>query len=640
MQGKIINGFELKSLLGRGGMAEVWYAENEIGKPAAVKILNEDLSHNAQTVDRFHNEAVVMVKLDHPNIRQVYGYGTIDGRPCIVMEYLEGNDLKARMKRGQRFAQEELERWWNQLVSALNYTHTQGIVHRDIKPSNIFIDKKGDVKLLDFGIAKVRESVLMTQTGAMMGTLMYMSPEQVQDSKHIGPESDIYSLAVTFIHLLTGKAPYDSTTSNDYAIRKGIVEQELDLSALPPSWRGFLKPYLAKEPAKRPVLQAFQATIDTSPDDDDGTIGDEKPVSPKSPRSGLDPLSTTPNGKPGPKKGLWIGIAAATVVVLLALLLKPKNEPVSTDPDTQAYEACQTVEDYRAYMRDYGRNALHYADAKAFVEQYMADSTEQELQRKAIEETKMVEDSCYMACVTITACDGYLKAYPEGRYVTEVQNKIVELKKNAPKNGSHNGHEYVDLGLPSGTLWATCNIGASSPEGYGNYYAWGETKTKSVYNWETYKYAKGDYKKLIKYCNKSDYGDNGFTDNLNSLQAGDDPATSNWGSGWRTPSKAQWDELLQNTTNKWTKQNGVKGRLFTSKKNSQKLFLPASRDRYDSKPYYDYGSYGCYWSRSLCTDEPNIAWHLWLSASYDDFYMSNDGFYRNIGYSVRPVYER
>ena len=85
MQGKTINGFELKRLLGVGGMAEVWYAENEIGKPAAVKILNEALSHNTQIVERFRNEAVVMVKLDHNNIRQVYGYGTIDGRPTIVM---------------------------------------------------------------------------------------------------------------------------------------------------------------------------------------------------------------------------------------------------------------------------------------------------------------------------------------------------------------------------------------------------------------------------------------------------------------------------------------------------------------------------------------------------------------------------
>lgn len=351
MQGKTINGFELKSLLGRGGMAVVWYAENEIGKPAAVKILNEDLSHNAQIVDRFRNEAVVMVKLDHPNIRQVYGYGTIDGCPCIIMEYLEGDDLKARMKRGQRFTQEELERWWNQLVSALNYTHAQGIVHRDIKPSNIFIDKKGDVKLLDFGIAKVRESISMTQTGAMMGTLMYMSPEQVQDSKHLDYRSDVYSLAVSYVHLLTGKAPYDSNTSNDFAIRKGIVEQELDLSAVPTAWRAFLKPYLAKESSERPALRAFEA-VPQMPlaDEDEGTIVEDisKNSSPETPKPapkethsgrlpmgvsegrGIEsPLSPTPKDtippKPKSRKVLWITLAVAIVAIAIVLLAWPKK---------------------------------------------------------------------------------------------------------------------------------------------------------------------------------------------------------------------------------------------------------------------------------------------------------------------------
>ena len=185
MQGKSISGYTLQRLLGTGGMAEVWYAENKIGKKAAVKLLLPKLCQDENVVSRFLTEAKVMVELNHPNIRQVYDYGDIDGRPAIVMEYLDGSDLKARLKRGQRFTQEELVKWWNQLVDALNYTHKKGIVHRDIKPGNIFVDREGDVKLLDFGIAKVRDSVSKTQTGQKLGTLMYMSPEQVKDSKHI-----------------------------------------------------------------------------------------------------------------------------------------------------------------------------------------------------------------------------------------------------------------------------------------------------------------------------------------------------------------------------------------------------------------------------------------------------------------------
>ena len=258
MQGKKISGYTLQHLLGTGGMAEVWYAENKIGKKAAVKLLLPKLCQDENVASRFLTEAEVMVKLNHPNIRQVYDYGDIDGRPAIVMEYLDGDDLKTRMKRGQRFTEAELEHWWDQLVDALDYTHQKGIVHRDLKPGNIFVDRESNIKLLDFGIAKVRESLSSTQTGQKLGTLMYMSPEQVKDSKHIDYHTDIYSLAVTFVHLLTGKKPYDSDTSSDFEISEQIVYKPLDLSGVPTSWQGFLAPYLEKDPQKRPALRCFE----------------------------------------------------------------------------------------------------------------------------------------------------------------------------------------------------------------------------------------------------------------------------------------------------------------------------------------------------------------------------------------------
>ena len=258
MQGKTINGFTLQRLLGTGGMAEVWYAENKIGKKAAVKLLLPKFCADEVVKERFHTEAKVMVALNHSNIRQVYDYGELEGRPTIVMEYLDGSDLKARMKQGQRFTQEELVKWWNQMVDALNYTHGQDIVHRDIKPSNIFVDAEGNAKLLDFGIAKVRDSISATQTEQKLGTLMYMSPEQVRDPKRVGVASDAYSLAVTFVHLLTGKAPYDSTTDSDYDIQVSIVTKPVDMSNMPADWQRFLTPYLDKKADKRPSLKCFE----------------------------------------------------------------------------------------------------------------------------------------------------------------------------------------------------------------------------------------------------------------------------------------------------------------------------------------------------------------------------------------------
>ena len=257
MQGKSINGFTLQRLLGVGGMAEVWLAENKIRKKASVKMLFPKFCDDGDIVARFENEAKVMVKLEHPNIRQVYDYTMIDGRPCIIMEYLEGEDLKTMMKQGRRFTQKELVKWWNQMVAALNYTHQFGVVHRDIKPSNIFIDNHGNVKLLDFGIAKNDDNAANTLIGSTMGTLLYMSPEQVKDPKRVGYKTDLYSLAVTFVHLVTGKAPYDSTNCSNFEIQMNIVRKPLDISALPPFWRAFLEPYLDKDPKNRPDLTEF-----------------------------------------------------------------------------------------------------------------------------------------------------------------------------------------------------------------------------------------------------------------------------------------------------------------------------------------------------------------------------------------------
>ena len=195
-------------------------------------------------------------------------------------------------------------------------------------------------------------------------------------------------------------------------------------------------------------------------------------------------------------------------------------------------------------------------------------------------------------------------------------------------------HEYVDLGLPSGLLWAACNVGANSPEEYGDYFAWGETQPKDYYDWSTYQYCNGDYDQLTKYCNNSIFGYNGFTDSLNTLLPEDDAATANWGSDWRMPSQAEWEELLDNTTVTWTwnMKKGVSGRLFTAS-NGNSLFLPAAGYRNDVN-LYNAVSFGYYWSSSLSTVYSHYAWHLYF---YLDFYYMDQHCSRARGRSVRPV---
>ena len=199
--------------------------------------------------------------------------------------------------------------------------------------------------------------------------------------------------------------------------------------------------------------------------------------------------------------------------------------------------------------------------------------------------------------------------------------------------GSLNGHDYVDLGLPSGTVWATCNVGADTPEGYGDYFAWGETMPKELYDWKSYKYGNFVYERyeLNKYCTDSCWGFHGFVDNLSLLEPIDDAATANWGAEWRTPTIEDWEEMFQNTTYVWTTQNGVNGWRFTAL-NGNSIFLPTAGYWWDG--VFNGVDLGIYWSVSLNTEYPNRAWGFHFNSDSCHLCGSSD---RNRGQSVRAV---
>lgn len=191
-------------------------------------------------------------------------------------------------------------------------------------------------------------------------------------------------------------------------------------------------------------------------------------------------------------------------------------------------------------------------------------------------------------------------------------------------------YEYVDLGLS--VKWATCNVGANSPEEYGDYFAWGEVEPIETYGWSTYKWCNGSYDSLTKYNNSSSYG---IIDNKTVLDASDDAATANWGGSWRMPTDAELTELRENCTWIWTTQNGVNGYRVTSNKEGytdKSIFLPAAGYRYDSSLHYA-GSDGFYWSSSLYTGSPLYAYVLY----FDSGGVNWGNGYRDYGRSVRPV---
>ena len=220
----------------------------------------------------------------------------------------------------------------------------------------------------------------------------------------------------------------------------------------------------------------------------------------------------------------------------------------------------------------------------------------------------------------------YVRAYATNSVGTEYGNEVVFATDEEDP-------DWVDLGLPSGLLWATRNVGASSSEDYGSYFAWAETQPKSMYDWDTYNYTCNNFGDgLTKYCNIFYFGCNDFTDNLTILQPGDDAATANWGGGARLPTYDEWEELYTYCTSFWTIQNGINGRRFTGS-NGNTIFLPATGYRIGSS-LYDVGTGGIYWSSSLYTDNPSRAWHFNFSSSS---YFMHDYYGRHLGHSARPV---
>ena len=200
-------------------------------------------------------------------------------------------------------------------------------------------------------------------------------------------------------------------------------------------------------------------------------------------------------------------------------------------------------------------------------------------------------------------------------YITAPTTENNEGWGVTPFTGTLNGYDWVDLGLPSGLKWATCNVGASNPKGYGNYYAWGETTTKSDYSSST----STTYGKDM-----SDIGGN----------ASYDVARKEWGSSWRLPKEKEFQELLDNCTWEWTTQSGVNGYKVTGKVNGASIFLPAAGDRSGTSPYGT-GSRGHYWSSTPFGYDMKCAYYLYFNSGNH----STDWCIRSYGFSVRPVTE-
>ncbi len=330
MIGEQIENYTIQSLLGEGGMALVYLAENQDTRQVvALKFLKQEFVRNINVRNRFLAEAKNMLRLNHNNIIKV---GHLLDKGDIVafeMEYIEGETLKEYIDKMGGLGDEELVQIMAQTLDALEYVHQNKLVHRDVKPSNFMIDKNGTVKLLDFGIAKNMDenSKDHTATGThqQMGTLLYMSPEQVKSTKDVTKTSDIYSLGVVLWQLAFGKAPYDSTQSGYFDILTKIVNDPLPPLDL--RWDTAIQKATSKEESKRyQSCQEFKAALLSEPKPVIDTTRIEQPFQNQNTKNDS-PKNTSKSFY------IWASVAIFLVIVGLALTnIMSKNKASS---DTQ-----------------------------------------------------------------------------------------------------------------------------------------------------------------------------------------------------------------------------------------------------------------------------------------------------------------
>lgn len=223
--GDQLQNYRVLRLLGKGGMGEVYLGEDTfLQRMVAIKELSHSLTYDEGFIQRFRREAQLQARLNHPSIVDLYSFFEERGAYYMVMEYAQGKTLRDLIQEIGPIPSARSVSILKQILEALDYAHSMQIIHRDIKPSNIMLDTQDRVKILDFGISRIMGEKGLTSTGQAIGTVYYMSPEQVQAVGDLDGRSDIYSLGVTFFEMLSGRLPYDVNTNSDFMVMEQIVK--------------------------------------------------------------------------------------------------------------------------------------------------------------------------------------------------------------------------------------------------------------------------------------------------------------------------------------------------------------------------------------------------------------------------------
>ncbi len=341
--GEIFGDYEVLEILGAGGMGKVYKVRNTISnRIEAAKVLLPDLENSPELADRFLREIRVTATLDHPNIAKLHTALRLNNQLLMIMEFVQGTTLQEVISRG-RLPFHQGVGYVMQVLSALSFAHERGIVHRDVKPANMMLTAGGVVKLMDFGIAKMAADRKLTQTGHTMGSLYYMSPEQIRGETDLDGRSDLYSVGISLYEIVTGKKPFEA--ESQYSIMAAHLHEtprpplELD-PTLPPALNEIIMMAIAKEPEKRfQTADAFrQALAGLLPA---GAVSGAAAVTP--PRS----TEAARAPQPGPPKPVerrpvrlsYMLAGSLATIALLALVLTQAPKWLRTSAEQEASSA-------------------------------------------------------------------------------------------------------------------------------------------------------------------------------------------------------------------------------------------------------------------------------------------------------------
>lgn len=684
--GTVIKGKEftytIRKVLGQGAFGITYLANTsmkgrlgEVTVPVALKEFfakeldtrMNDGSVSARSADglaqkyasAFKRESVKLSRMKHPGIVNVLEAFDANGTCYYSMEYFSGGNLDDKVK-GKGIPEAEALLLTGKIGDALASVHAANMVHLDLKPKNVMLKEDGSPVIIDFGLSKQYDEKGEPESSSSigLGTPGYAPIEQANQTGGRGfqPTLDIYALGATLYKMLTGITPPPAPD----ILNDGFPEEPLLKNSVSAGTIEAVRAAMSATRNTRPQsVAAFLSMLDlpqhlSVPKEgettDDRTRKDRTSGYRRSGRSGRN----------------WLWLLPAAAVFALAGWLFFKSHDVSIGNDGRPYVAdtlgqailiSTSVDSIQVSAQTpdlTGSLNISSDPPGAFI---WLDEKNTGMQTPGVLENvppgehtvsltlkgyssvkvsvpvspgKSTPLKCILSAIQTTA-DPVAES-PSERIASEPrESQPVSPAVTTNQNGKLNGHEYVDLGLS--VKWATTNIGASSPEGYGGYFAWGEVAAKKEYYWTTLKYCMDDSGTDFSKYSASIGGQSG-KDNKMRLDLSDDAASYNWGPGWRMPTRGELEELRTKCSWVWMTQGGRAGYRITSKMNGNSIFLPAAGNRCGSS-LADAGVNGYYWSSSRHRDSSDKAFYVYFSKNTTNCYTIS----RCNGQSVRAVTE-